>query len=107
MLIEPDVHHVLWDEFAKTPQLVAAGEAATREALPKIRAALKGRIEKRVTPERRRASVEARQALAESRAGSLTPLRGGAVPIGFSAGPAVDFPDFHAQRLAVSFTSSS
>jgi NTE family protein len=40
VLIEPDVHHILWDEFAKTPQLVAAGEAATERALPKIRAAL-------------------------------------------------------------------
>ena len=28
VLIEPDVHHILWDEFVKTPQLVAAGEAA-------------------------------------------------------------------------------
>ena len=37
VLIEPDVHHVQWDEFVKTPQLVAAGEAATREAVPKIR----------------------------------------------------------------------
>jgi len=40
VLIEPDVHHVLWDEFAKTPQLVAAGEASTRAALPEIRAAI-------------------------------------------------------------------
>lgn len=40
ILIEPDVHHVLWDEFVKTPQLVKAGEAATRAALPRIRAAL-------------------------------------------------------------------
>ena len=37
VLIEPDVHHVLWDEFVKTPQLVAAGEAATREAVPQIK----------------------------------------------------------------------
>jgi NTE family protein len=40
VLIEPDVHHVHWDEFVKTPQLVAAGEEATRRALPKIQAAL-------------------------------------------------------------------
>jgi NTE family protein len=40
VLIEPDVHHILWDEFVKTPQLVAAGEAATRDAMPKIKAAL-------------------------------------------------------------------
>lgn len=53
VLIEPDVHHVLWDEFVKTPQLVAAGEAAARAALPQIRAALEGHIERR-TSERRR-----------------------------------------------------
>jgi len=40
ILIEPDVHHVLWDEFVKTPQLVAAGESSTRAALPEIRAAI-------------------------------------------------------------------
>jgi len=40
VLIEPEVHHILWDEFVKTPQLVAAGEAAARAALPKIRALL-------------------------------------------------------------------
>jgi len=40
ILIEPEVHHILWDEFAKTPQLVAAGEEAARAAVPKIRALL-------------------------------------------------------------------
>jgi NTE family protein len=40
ILIEPEVHHILWDEFVKTPQLVAAGETAARSAIPKIRAAL-------------------------------------------------------------------
>lgn len=42
VLIEPEVHHILWDEFVKTPQLVAAGEAAAQAALPKIRQALSG-----------------------------------------------------------------
>ena len=42
VLIEPDVHHVLWDEFVKTPQLVAAGEDATYAMLPKIRAMMAG-----------------------------------------------------------------
>jgi NTE family protein len=37
VLIEPNVHHVLWDEFSKTPQLVAAGEAAAQTAIPKIK----------------------------------------------------------------------
>lgn len=40
VLIEPEVHHILWDEFVKTPQLVAAGETAARSAIPKIRVAL-------------------------------------------------------------------
>jgi NTE family protein len=40
VLIEPDVHHVLWDEFVKSPQLIAAGEAATLELLPRIKALL-------------------------------------------------------------------
>ena len=40
VLIEPEVHHIQWDEFVKTPQLVVAGEAAARAALPKIREAL-------------------------------------------------------------------
>jgi NTE family protein len=42
VLIEPDVHHILWDEFAKTPELVSAGETAARAAMPKIRAAFEG-----------------------------------------------------------------
>jgi NTE family protein len=37
VLIEPDVHHILWDEFPKSPQLIAAGENATHIAIPKIR----------------------------------------------------------------------
>jgi NTE family protein len=46
ILIEPNVHHVLWDEFVKTSELVAAGEAATRAAMPRIKAALAGGITK-------------------------------------------------------------
>jgi NTE family protein len=46
ILIEPDVHNVLWYEFEKTPQLVAAGEAAARAALPTIKAALAGGVNK-------------------------------------------------------------
>jgi NTE family protein len=53
VLIEPDVHHILWDEFVKTPQLVAAGEEATRAALPEIQAALEGRTERRRIDRRR------------------------------------------------------
>jgi NTE family protein len=40
VLIEPDVHHILWDEFIKSPQLIAAGETATHVAIPKIRAVI-------------------------------------------------------------------
>ena len=40
VLIEPNVHHILWDEFVKTPQLIAAGEDATRAAIPQIKALL-------------------------------------------------------------------
>ena len=43
VLIEPDVHHVLWDEFAKTPYLVAAGLEATRAAIPGIKALIESR----------------------------------------------------------------
>ncbi len=40
VVIEPDVHDVLWDGFVETPRLVAAGAAAARAALPKIRAVI-------------------------------------------------------------------
>lgn len=40
IIIEPDVKPFVWDDFSKTPQMVAAGEAAALAALPEIRAAL-------------------------------------------------------------------
>jgi len=40
IVIEPQVKDFLWDDFDKTSELIAAGEAAARAALPKIRAAL-------------------------------------------------------------------
>jgi predicted acylesterase/phospholipase RssA len=40
VVIEPDVVNFSWDDFARTPDLIAAGERATREALPKILEAL-------------------------------------------------------------------
>jgi NTE family protein len=40
VVIEPNVTNVLWDEFVRTPELVAAGEAAAKLALPSIRAAI-------------------------------------------------------------------
>lgn len=37
VLIEPNVHHILWDEFVKTPQMVFAGEEAALAVLPRIK----------------------------------------------------------------------
>jgi hypothetical protein len=43
VLIAPDVHDILWDEFVRTPELVAAGARATKSAMPKIRELLESR----------------------------------------------------------------
>jgi len=42
VIIEPDVKNFVWDDFSKTPEMVAAGEAAALAALPEIRALLRG-----------------------------------------------------------------
>lgn len=42
IIIEPDVKPFVWDDFSRTPDMVAAGEAAALKALPEIRAALRG-----------------------------------------------------------------
>jgi len=42
VIIEPDVKPFVWDDFSKTPEMIAAGEAATLAALPEIRALLRG-----------------------------------------------------------------
>jgi NTE family protein len=42
VIIEPDVTPFVWDDFTKTPQMVAAGAAAALAALPQIRAAING-----------------------------------------------------------------
>ncbi len=44
VIIEPVVKDFLWDDFEKTPELMAAGEAAARAALPKIRAAIAAKM---------------------------------------------------------------
>ena len=36
IIIEPDVKPFAWDDFTKTPEMIAAGEAAALEALPLI-----------------------------------------------------------------------
>ncbi len=40
LIIEPDVKRFLWEDFEKSPELIAAGAAAARAALPRIQAAL-------------------------------------------------------------------
>ncbi|HUC42386.1 MAG TPA: patatin-like phospholipase family protein [Candidatus Micrarchaeaceae archaeon] len=45
VLIEPNVHHVMWDEFSKTPELVESGRRAAREMVPKIKALLEGKAQ--------------------------------------------------------------
>ncbi|MGH9866532.1 MAG: patatin-like phospholipase family protein, partial [Candidatus Acidiferrales bacterium] len=42
VIIEPDVKPFVWDDFTKTPEMVAAGEQAALRALPEIREALSG-----------------------------------------------------------------
>jgi NTE family protein len=42
VIIEPDVKTFVWDDFSRTPEMVAAGEAAALAALPQIRALLRG-----------------------------------------------------------------
>ncbi|OLC87437.1 MAG: hypothetical protein AUH88_03065 [Acidobacteria bacterium 13_1_40CM_4_61_5] len=37
IVIEPDVKSFVWDDFSRSSELIAAGEAATLQALPKIR----------------------------------------------------------------------
>jgi NTE family protein len=41
VVIEPDVTSFAWDDFTKTPELVAAGEAAAKKAIPEILALLR------------------------------------------------------------------
>lgn len=38
VVIEPDVKKMLWDDFKRSPEMIVAGEVATRSAVPKIRA---------------------------------------------------------------------
>jgi NTE family protein len=42
IIIEPDVKPFVWDDFTKTPDMIAAGEVAALAAMPQIRAALRG-----------------------------------------------------------------
>src|SRR5467141_3283547 len=42
IIIEPDVKSFVWDDFTRTNDLIAVGEAATQAALPEIRAVING-----------------------------------------------------------------
>jgi NTE family protein len=42
VIVEPDVKPFVWDDFTRTKDLVACGEAATEAVLPQIRALLSG-----------------------------------------------------------------
>ncbi len=42
IILEPDVTPFVWDDFTKTPEMVAAGAKAALAALPEIRAAISG-----------------------------------------------------------------
>ncbi|HET9994064.1 MAG TPA: patatin-like phospholipase family protein [Candidatus Acidoferrum sp.] len=42
IIIEPDVKPFVWDDFSRTPDMIAAGETAALKALPEIRAAIRG-----------------------------------------------------------------
>jgi NTE family protein len=46
VVIEPRVREFAWDDFAKTPQLIAAGAEATLAAMPRVRTALDAAIER-------------------------------------------------------------
>lgn len=43
VIIEPNVSSFAWDDFTKTPELIAAGEAAAMNAIPEIVAFLRGK----------------------------------------------------------------
>jgi NTE family protein len=46
VIIEPHVRDFAWDDFAKTPELIAAGEKAMLAAMPQLRAALEAAAER-------------------------------------------------------------
>ncbi|HZS28725.1 MAG TPA: patatin-like phospholipase family protein [Candidatus Angelobacter sp.] len=42
LMVEPDIARFGYDEFQRSPEMIAIGEAATREILPQVRAWLEG-----------------------------------------------------------------
>jgi NTE family protein len=57
VVISPKVREFAWDDFVKTPQLVAAGEEAAVAALPRIQEALRRASERLVASEQQRRST--------------------------------------------------
>ena len=53
VVIEPRVREFAWDDFAKTPQLIAAGAEATQAAMPRIRTVLEAAGERAAAKELR------------------------------------------------------
>ena len=53
VVIEPRVREFEWDDFAKTPQLIAAGAEATLAAMPRVRTALDAAMERAAAEESR------------------------------------------------------
>jgi NTE family protein len=53
VVIEPRVREFAWDDFAKTPQLIAAGAEATLAAMPRVRTAVEAAIERAAAKEPR------------------------------------------------------
>ena len=53
VVIEPRVREFAWDDFAKTPELIAAGAEATLAAMPRVRTALETAIERAAAKEPR------------------------------------------------------
>jgi NTE family protein len=67
VILEPVVKNIHWDDFQKTPELVAAGVAAAKAALPEIKEALKKpmpglRSERRSGEDSKRARIPAMSA---------------------------------------------
>jgi predicted acylesterase/phospholipase RssA len=62
VVISPKVREFAWDDFLKTPQLVAAGEQAAIEALPRIEEALRRARERLAAPGWEAKHVERRHA---------------------------------------------
>lgn len=52
LVIEPDVKDFLWDDFSRCGDVIRAGEAATRAALPRLRALLEAPVQPAPRPGR-------------------------------------------------------